>query len=145
MCGRDHEPLVTELFEGSVLKSFEAADGWKRIDQVRALMRTDDNGDTRIYPFEDEKFLRVVRKIIRALCWTYDLGWPIADERVSADRLQYHIPPGFLDGLEFGQTPGGLCKWWLFLEPDFAPGASAWILVLRHNVKIVARVEPQLA
>lgn len=145
LCGLEPEPVVAELFEERVLRSLNSSDGPRRVRDLSAIMRPDDQGRTRIYPFEDPRFLRIVRKIVRALSWHHEIDWPVTDDRVTIERMPYLVPPGLTDGLVGGVIPGGLCRWWLLLEPKPALGESVWLITLRSSVTILARVTPRSA
>lgn len=93
-----------ELWETTTLRSFEEIDGPRRVSDLIARMKsvkmTDGEGYM-IFPGEDERVMRVVRKIIRGLCHYHNVMSPVSDQRVWADVLKYVVPQEFLEQMNY--------------------------------------------
>ena len=95
MAGEVPNPPRQELYEDKVLRSFDEVDGSRRIRDLIPLMKpVEIKGKQRlkIYPAEDKRVLRVVRKIVRGLNHYHRLSTAIPDDRVWVDVLRYEIP-----------------------------------------------------
>lgn len=93
-----------ELWETTTLRSFDKADGLARIQDLIARMKPVKVGDSEghmIFPAEDERVMRVVRKIIRGLCYYHKVRSPVSDQRIWANVLKYVVPQGFLDQMSY--------------------------------------------
>jgi hypothetical protein len=69
--------------DGKATRSLREVDGRRRVLDALALMRPVQlEGKTRhmIYPGDDERCLRVVRKVVRGLSYAHRLRWPALGE-----------------------------------------------------------------
>lgn len=89
-----------ELWETKVLRSFDEIDGLRRRHDVVSQMKpvnTDTGIRYKIYPGEDDRVIRVVKKVVKGLCCYHKVLTPVSDHRIWVDVLKYAIYPEFLD------------------------------------------------
>ena len=85
MSGDDPNTARSEIWEGSIARSFDQPDGMKRIDDLLGFMRPVDTkaGQRhKIFPAEDMRVMRVVRKVIRGLAHHHGLFQFVPDSDV---------------------------------------------------------------
>lgn len=46
----------------------------------------------KVFPASDQRFIRVLRKIVRGLHYHHRLGHPVSDDMAGADLLRYGVP-----------------------------------------------------
>jgi hypothetical protein len=88
-----------ELWQTTIRRSFEKLDGARRLkDLIETLRPVEINGEKRhkVYPGQDDRVIRVVKKIIRGLCHHHGVMSAVSDQRVWVDVLKYHISEEFL-------------------------------------------------
>ena len=94
----DPNAAVRALWNTKTDRSFRQVDAWKRLADLQSQMKP--RGSRYIvYPGQDSKVMRIVRKIIRGLCHHHGIMSPVSDERVWADVLKYVVPPQFLKSM----------------------------------------------
>lgn len=143
LCGQVPPLLMRELWDDAVMRGLSQKDGERRTKDLLRLMRPDENGLTRIWPEESPAFMRVLRRIVRALCWHHDVGWPVPDQSIHVERLRYLIPPGLIDELPGGQSAGGIFKWIFVSRPEDGEGAASVLMIFRDNVRFLGIVSPK--
>ncbi len=93
--------VVLENWE-TVLRSFSKVDGQHRRRELAEHMRPvsiDGQLRHRVFPGKDDKVRRILRKIVRGLCYHHKLLTPVSDRRISADVQKYAIPAAFRDSM----------------------------------------------
>jgi len=94
--------VVKELWNDKALRSFTKKDGHRRKANVIAqLIRTQTPEGFRdmLYPGRCERVLRIVRKVIRGMCFYHHLIWPVTDRQVWADIMCFQVPADFLNAM----------------------------------------------
>lgn len=97
-------PARRLLWDTTTRRSFGKADGTRRVnDLIKEMKPVGTSDDTRhkVFPGEDERVMRVVRKIVRGLCHHHSVMSPVSDKRVWVDVLKYAIPQEFLDQMNY--------------------------------------------
>lgn len=80
---------VTELWKAKITGSLKRGDGLRRAQDVFAIMRpVPGSTNYMIYPADDPRVLKSVRKIARGLARHHGLPWPVDDAQVVADVLR---------------------------------------------------------
>lgn len=135
--------IVRELWNGSVNRSFEKEDGRRRITDIWEQMRPAKVGSAErfaVFPATDERFLRVLRKIVRGLNYHHGLASPVPDDTVEADVLRYIVPQEFLGAMQFHHRESDVFEYQfeVFDEFEDIPMRSAWLLTFFENRKFVA-------
>jgi hypothetical protein len=119
-----------ELWQGPINRSFDEPDGQKRISDLLEIIRPimTENGERHlIYPGEDKRVLRVVRKVIRGLAHFHGLVPYVSDEKVWADVLKYDVPGGLLKGLSYQHREPDIAEY-LFEKTKDGEIHSAWMI-----------------
>ncbi|MCY1668493.1 hypothetical protein [Rhizobium sp. SL86] len=94
----------------------------------------------RIFPAEDERILRSVRKIVRGLSRYHNLSPVVADGQVFADVQREEIPEQTLAGFEIGTTDSDICAY-AFLSLGGVDGMlSAWVLQFFGRTNFLAMI-----
>lgn len=133
-------PPVRELWETTALRSFNKVDGPKRLDDLFRQMRPvgTPTGDRHIvYPAQDERFMRVLRKIVRGLSYHHGVLSPVPDSRVSADVLRYVVPQEFLDEMEPYHREQDIVEY-RFQVLNLPEVHSVWLLTFFERRKFIA-------
>ena len=76
------------LWDTRILRSFDQIDGDKRRRDLQELLKpieTEQGTRYMIYPAEDERVLRIIRKIIRGLSHFHKLETAVEEKRVWSD------------------------------------------------------------
>jgi hypothetical protein len=84
--------------------------------------------------------MRVVRKIVRGLCYHHVMS-PVADHQVRADVLKYVVPQQFLDEMKHHHREADIVEYsfQVLNEPEIS---SAWLLTFFERRKFIAIVSP---
>jgi len=93
-------PIVRELWEGKTRRSFLQPDGGRRRRHVAQLLipvELPEGERHKIYPADDPRFMRILRKVIRGLCHHHGLLPVVSDDQVWADVQRYPIPSELFD------------------------------------------------
>jgi len=88
-----------ELWEQTIRRSFAKLDGAHRVRELVELMRpVEIDGLLRykVYPGQDERVARVVRKVVRGLCHYHQVMSAVPESQVWVDVMKYRIPEEFL-------------------------------------------------
>lgn len=132
-----------EIWDGPVLRSFDEVDGNKRINDLFHLMKpinTDEGIRYMIYPAEDDRVLRVVRKIVRGLCHYHQVLSPVSDHQVWVEILKYQPPPEYLETeMEYHHRERDIAEYWYQIF-DEGEVHSAWIISFYNRVNFIGRV-----
>lgn len=135
---------VRELWDGVVNRSLREQDGPRRLEDAWNQMRPIKTGDSlrhKIYPASDERFLRVLRKIVRGLHY-HEREYHVSDDLVSVDILTTEIPSEFLDALPVYHREPDIFKYQFEVFDAFEdiPMSSTWLLTFFENRKFIASV-----
>lgn len=126
----DPNLVAEELWRTKARRSFEQIDGPRRVrdllDQMRPV-ETMKGERYAIYPGEDERVMRIVRKVIRGLCHFHGIMSPVPDRRVWADVLRYQVPQQFMEEFEYHHREQDIFEYG-YSVLDEPPIHSAWLL-----------------
>lgn len=136
--------VVTELWQTTMARSFTQIDGPKRARDLIAQMRPTMTASGRrymVFPGQDERVIRVIRKIVRGLSYYHRLPTPIRDEQIWADVMQYEVPKHFLDEMEHFHREADIAKYsfQVLNEPNIS---SAWLITFYERRTFIAIVSP---
>lgn len=136
---------ITELWQTTVARSFNQIDGAKRardlVAQLRPMM-TPSGQRYIVYPGQDARVTRVIRKIVRGLSYHHGLPMPVHDEQIWVDVLRYEVPAQFLAEMEYDHREEDIVKYRfkLFNEPSIT---SAWLITFYERRTFIAIVSPE--
>ncbi len=122
---------VNELWSGPVRRGFAQLDGRRRARDIFELMRpAPDVGPNqyRIFPAEDPRVLRIVRKIIRGLSRHHEIAYPLSDGQVFADVMRQTIPEEILAAMEHKSAEPDVLKYGYLSLSEPSGLSSAWFL-----------------
>ena len=94
-----------------------------------------------VYPARDERFMRILRKIVRGLCHHHGVMSAVPDNLVWADVLKYVIQPNFWSEMNYQQRDPEICKYryQVLDNPDIH---SAWIITFFERRTFLDMVGP---
>jgi hypothetical protein len=73
----------------------------------------------KIYPANDVRFMRVLRKVIRGLCHHHEVLSVVSDDQVWADVQRFAIPPGFFAEMRAAHAEPNIIEYrWATLPED---------------------------
>jgi hypothetical protein len=136
-------PSRRELWEMATLPSFDEADGRRRVNDILARMKpvkmADGSNRFMVYPGRDERVVRVVKKVVRGLCYYHNIVWPIPDQRVWVDVLKYEVPKVFFDAMEYHHREQDIAeyRYQIINDNDIS---SAWLITIFERVTFIALV-----
>lgn len=128
-----------ELWKNKVLPSFDQPDGARRINDLLEIMKsaqTQTGEREMVYPAEDERVLRVVRKVIRGLSHYHGLASPVPDSNVWVDVLRFRIPDYLLDKMEHHHREKDIAEYRFEITSD-PPIVSTWAITFYERVTFV--------
>jgi len=92
-----------------------------------------------VYPGEDERVMRVVRKVIRGLCAYHRIMSPVSDRRVWADVLKYEVPLEFRESMQYDQREKEIVEY-RYQVLDDPLIHSAWLLTFFQRCTFIGWV-----
>jgi len=119
-----------ELWDGPINRSFDQPDGIKRIDDLLTIIRpinTNDGEKRFIFPGEDDRVLRVMRKIIRGLAHHHELYQFVPDEKVWVDIQKREVPEDLIEKLSYHHREPDIAEYW-YDETNDDEINSAWFI-----------------
>jgi len=133
----------SEIWEDKVLPSFSHKDGIRRTEELLSLMKPIRiNSDDRqiIYPAEDPRVLRIIKKIIRGLSHYHNIETAVSEERVWCDTLKYHVPEDILSQMAQEHRESDVISYrFIILDDDEI--SSAWILTFYEVINFIGMVK----
>ncbi len=136
LAGDPPTPEKMELWNTTIDRSFSEVDGVKRMGDLLAQMKPGVlNGQERhkIFPVQDSRVVRVVKKIVRGLSYHHELEWPLADERIFVDYSRYEIPENILNEMEYYDRDRDIIEY-RFQVLNHEDIQSVWILTFFQTV-----------
>lgn len=144
LAGPANEPVMS-LWNGKIGRSFEQTDGGKQIRNIfenLVPVSTESGPRHAVYPDQDLRVMRVIRKIVRGLHF-HKFRTPIPDNCVSAKVLIYRVPEELEIAMEYDERILEIFRSWNFnvdCDPNFK--AHVWILEFFQRCKFIAWVDP---
>ena len=135
-------PDKTELWNTTINRSFSKIDGRKRMqDLVEQMKPVNVSGQDRhmVYPGNDPRVIRVVRKIVRGLSYHHNIFSPLPEDKIFVDVLKYEVPEQLLNAMEFHERDRDIVEYGFQVlnENDIQ---SAWIIKFFQTVSFIAIV-----
>ncbi|MCB1469864.1 MAG: hypothetical protein KDK08_22570 [Rhizobiaceae bacterium] len=139
----DGNEIVNEVWTGPVRRAFAQVDGYRRARDLFNIMRpAPDVGPDRyrIYPADDERVMRIVRKIVRGLSRYHELHYPLSDGQVFADVMRSPIPAEIAEIMIPNSADPDILEY-SYLTLSEPPGMlSAWSLRFYRRTSFMAFV-----
>ncbi|PAQ08133.1 hypothetical protein [Mesorhizobium temperatum] len=139
----DANDAVREIWESSFQPRMSGGDGRRRAKQLFDIMRpAPDAGANRhrIYPAEDPRIVKSIRKVIRGLSRHYGLHYPVSDGRVFADVLRQPVPLYLLDDMQQASAEPDILTYRYQIVTDTPGLLSAWLLTFYERTTFVGLV-----
>jgi hypothetical protein len=131
-----------ELWETKVQPSFRQIDGPRRVqDIVNTWRPIEVDGKSRhiIYPGEDARVIRVVKKIIRGLSHYHNVMSAVPESRVWADVKKYHVPDDFLAHMTYAHREPDVAEYRYSVIEEVGI-QSAWLVTFFERVTFIGIV-----
>jgi len=133
---------VRELWDTTAQRSFDKADGPRRIRDLLEQMKPVDTADGighMVYPGKDPRVIRVLRKVVRGLCHYHQVLSPVSDRRIWADVMKYVVPEGFLKEMAHHHREADIFEYrYQILNDEMIH--SAWLLTFFERLPFIALV-----
>jgi len=128
-----------ELWETTIKRSFSQIDGFKRLKDLSERMKQvniDGQKRNMVYPGDDQRVVRIIRKIIRGLSYYHGLVTPIAEDNIFVDVLKFEIPEEILEEIECHHRDKDIVeyRYQVFDQLDFHSG---WLITFFRTVTFV--------
>jgi hypothetical protein len=144
LAGEPNEP-VRELWSTSIRRSLNEKDGLRRAsDLVERFVPVTVDGEHRkmIYPGEDPRVIRIIKKIVRGLSHHHGIEDGVDDERIRADVLRFSVPDELWSTGTFCKRGSDIFRYWYKrYGKDDKELSSLWILTFFDRRDFVAIVD----
>jgi len=141
LAGKPNEAR-SELWDTSIRRSFNEKDGIRRMkDLIEILHPVEFKGNERhmIYPGQDYRVLRIVKKIVRGLCHYHGVMSAVSEKRVWADVLKYTILEEFLSQMGYEHREQDIAEYRYQAIREYGID-SAWLITFFQCVTFVGIV-----
>lgn len=131
-----------ELWETTIRRSFEKIDGARRLrDLIECMRPVEINGEIRhkVYPAQDDRVVRIVKKIIRGLCHHHRVMSAVSEGRVWIDILKYPIPDDFLSQMTYDHREQDIAEYQYQVLCESGIH-SAWLITFFQRVTFIGMV-----
>jgi hypothetical protein len=146
LAGEPNDP-VRELWAANLTRSLKEKDGLRRAKELvqRFVPVTVDGQDRKmIYPGDDPRVIRIIRKIVRGLSHHHRVEDGIEDARIRADVLRFSIPDDLWSSGTFHKTGSDIFRYWYkTFDKDDKELSSLWILTFFDRREFIAIVDAQ--
>jgi hypothetical protein len=132
--------VVNELWE-TLQRSLNKKDGRKRLKDILVQMKPEKVGNSdvfKVFPGNDKKVIRVMKKIIRGLCYKHYIK-TIPDSQVRTDILKYKIPEMFLEEMKYAHREKDIVEYF-FDEIDDSEIHSVWFITFFERTTFIGIV-----
>ncbi len=147
MIAGDPNPAVRELWDGKAVPSFEHPDGRRRLaDLFMQMVPVQVDGGPRymVFPANDERVMRIVRKVVRGLCHFHGFLPPVGDHRVRCDVLRFEVPEEMLSAMHYSHSEEDIFRYRYALLDDAALH-SCWLLTFFQRTHFIAGIVAEQA
>lgn len=134
---------VAEIWEGSVRRAFAQVDGQKRASDLLKMMEAAPEpieDRYKIYPARDERVLKIIRKVVRGLCYHHKLLSAVDEGRVTADVLKFSVPEYFISEMKYYHAEEDILEYFIYMMPEDSDYHSVWFLKFFERTIFIAIV-----
>ena len=131
-----------ELWESKVWRSFRQIDGPRRVQDIINNWRpVEVDGRVRymVYPGEDKRVARVVRKVVRGLCHYHSIISALPESRVWVDVMRYQTPDEFIGQMTYCHREPDIAEY-RYLVIEELGIQSAWLITFFERVTFIGIV-----
>jgi len=145
LSGESNAP-VKELWETKIKPSLYEKDGLRRtVDLMRQFVPVTVDGQERqmIYPGQDQRVIRIIKKIVRGLSYHHRVEDGIDDARIRVDVLRYAVPDDLWSTGTFHRRGSDIFRYWYktFDHDDEKELSSLWILTFFDRTQFIGIVD----
>lgn len=137
--------VVNELWE-TLQRSLNKKDGHKRLKDILVQMKPEKVGNSdvfKVFPGNDKKVIRVMKKIIRGLCYKHCLK-TIPDSQVRTDILKDKIPEQFENELNYAHREKDIVEY-RYAKIDDSEIHSVWFITFFERTKFIGIIYNKLS
>lgn len=131
-----------ELWETTVQRSFRQVDGPRRIQDIVKTWRpveVDCKSRHMIYPGEDTRVIRVVKKVVRGLSHYHNVMSAVPESRVWADVMKYRMPDEFIAQMTYAHREPDVAEYRYSVIEEVGI-QSAWLMTFFERVTFIGIV-----
>ncbi len=131
-----------ELWETIIRRSFRKSDGIRRVRNLIEIMRPvemDGKARHKVYPGEDPRVVRIVKKIVRGLCHYHQVMSAVSENRVWVDVLKYQIPGEFLSEMAYEHREQDIAEYRYQVLQELGIH-SAWVITFFQRIPFIGIV-----
>ena len=132
--------IANELW-GAAQRSFKKSDGRRRAKDIILQLRPVEGNNYKIYPGQDERVIRVVKKIIRGLSHHHKIMTVVPESLVWVNILKFQIPENFLAEMDCSHREEDIVRYRYQTLNDYKNDIySAWIITFLDRVPFIGTV-----
>ena len=131
-----------ELWQTAISRSFKKRDGAHRVRDLIEIMRPfemDGRPRHKVYPGEDERVIRIVKKIIHGLCHFHNIMSAVSEKRIWVDVLKYHVPEQFLSEMKYEHREKEIAEYRYTVLQEYGIH-SAWVITFFQRITFIGIV-----
>ncbi|MBW2742085.1 MAG: hypothetical protein JRE64_25330 [Deltaproteobacteria bacterium] len=131
-----------ELWETTIRRSFDKLDGTRRVRELVESMRSveiDGLDRHKVYPGQDERVVRVVKKVVRGLCHHHQVMSAVPESRVWVDVMKYRIPEEFLMEMTYEHREQDIAEYRYSVIEDHGIH-SAWLITFFERITFIGTI-----
>jgi hypothetical protein len=134
--------VVKELWNTKIVRSFDEKDGLRRVRQVlKHTARVQLEGQDRliIFPGQDERVIRIIKKIVRGLSHFHEIESAVNEKRIHVVIHDSELSEGTLEPGDFSRSYPGIVRY-SYKNDDTTELKPVWILTFFDRLTFVALV-----
>lgn len=131
-----------ELWETTIRRSFGKSDGTRRLRDLMEIMNSveiDGKARHKVYPGQDDRVIRVVKKVVRGLCHYHRVMSAVPERRVWVDVLKYQVPEEFLSEMAYEHREQDIAEYWYQVLQESGIH-SAWLITFFQRITFIGTV-----
>ena len=131
-----------ELWKTTIRRSFGKSDGTRRLKNLRETLHPveiDGKARHKVYPGQDDRVIRIVKKVVRGLCHYHRVMSAVSERRVWVDVLKYQVPEEFLSEMAYEHREQDIAEYRYRVLRESGIH-SAWLITFFQRITFVAMV-----
>jgi hypothetical protein len=131
-----------ELWETSIMRSFNKRDGKRRLLDLLETMRSveiDGKIRQKVYPGQDYRVIRIVKKVIRGLLYHHLGISAVSEKRLWIDVLKYQISEEFLSEMMYEHREQDIAEYRYQVLRESGIH-SAWLITFFQRITFIGTV-----
>ena len=131
---------VNELWE-VFQRSLKKSDGRRRLKDIILQLKLTKGNNYKIYPGQDERAIRIVKKVIRGLSHYHGIMTAVPESLVWVNILKFQIQENFLDEMVWSHREEDIVSYGYQILNDYEHDIySAWIITFLGRIPFVGTV-----